>query len=120
MKKVLPFLPELFFLVIGLVALFTPPFHFNVLALAFVAVFVQQLISRNKAVGIIIGGLAILVSIYMLLALLSEFSEFKSFTSGAKQMLFVGLPLVLLSLAMAGWMFFKNIVATEQSRLANN
>jgi len=105
--RLLPFLPEGYFIFVVLFAGFKSPFFVHPLALIIAAVVVLQLIFRNAITGIMLANLFILINLYMILALLSEFSEFPIFNFAAAKLLIVGSFIILTNLFAAGFMFFN-------------
>jgi hypothetical protein len=80
---------------------------FNPIAIALTVVLIIQIIYPIRILGQVISSLMILVSIYMLMALMSEFNEFPTFNADAKKLLFTGLLLLLPTLIFSGIMLYK-------------
>ncbi|TKG92937.1 hypothetical protein EYV94_18375 [Puteibacter caeruleilacunae] len=107
LKKVLLQLPE-YLLIIAVVSYWGAEGVFiNPIAIALMLVLIFQIIFKNRVVGIVIPGFLILASLYMLLALMSEFNEFTSFNSEAKEFLLVGLSLFILAILISGTMIYR-------------
>ncbi len=106
-KAILATFPEYYLIVLALLSGFTPPLSLNPFAIGLALLLILQIIFKNKITGIIIANLFILISLFMLGALLSEFKEFQSFNRGAKQLIFVGIPLIILNFFVAGLMIHK-------------
>jgi len=106
-SKIFPYLPESYILFLFLFAGFKPPFSFHPLALAIVAITTLQMIFRNAITGIMLANLFILGNLYMILALLSELSEFPSFNLAAAELLIVGSAIILINLFIGGFMFYN-------------
>ena len=106
-KQLLFIFPEYYLLVLALLAAYTPPFSFNLFFVGFAIIPLLQIIVKNNRLGIVIGSLFLLVNLYMLGALISEFNEFATFNSNAKQLLFVGLFLWVLNITAAILMVYK-------------
>ena len=85
----------------------------NPIAISLIIVLIIQIIIKNRIVGIIIPSLLILTSFYMLLALMSEFNEFPTFNSDAKELLFVGLSYFISTVIVSGAMIYKNTIFEE-------
>jgi len=100
-------IPEYYLIVLLFSAAYTPPFSINPFAIPLLAVLFFQLIYRNKIAGQILAGLLSVCSVYFLLALISEFSEFAVFNITAQKFLFFGLAIFLVNLMMAVAMFFR-------------
>lgn len=113
-KRLIAKLPELFFLHLG-VYWFWETFRggefINYPALILVAVMTLQFFINNKILGLILGFLLGIGSIYMSLAVLSEFSEFESVTNEALKLLVIGLSIFLPSLVFSYFIIKKNLKA---------
>lgn len=79
----------------------------NPFAIVLLMTLVGQIIFKNRVVGLIIPSLLILSSLYMLLALMSEFNEFPTFNYEAKRLLFVGLTFFISTIVVSASMIFK-------------
>ncbi|MBA5792620.1 hypothetical protein H1R17_01120 [Flavobacterium sp. xlx-214] len=80
---------------------------FNPIAIGLLVVMALQIIFKNKVSGIMIPLLFILLSLYMLLALLSELREFSAFNADAKTMLISGLLYLGFTIMCATGMFLN-------------
>nr|WP_294776969.1 hypothetical protein [uncultured Flavobacterium sp.] len=110
MKKYVLLLPE--FILLGLsIYWFLDNFlgtnHFNPLAFTIFVILLLQIFFQNKYLGFSLAGLFSFFSLYMILAVISEFRDFPTVTSDAILLLMVGLLLCFLSLGSAGIMFWK-------------
>jgi hypothetical protein len=105
--KLLTYLPESYIIFVILFYGFTPPFSIRPLALILAAIVALQLIFRNVITGIMLANLFALINLYMILALLSEFSEFPSFNLAAAKLLVVGSLIILANLFIVGLMYFN-------------
>lgn len=106
-SKLLYFLPESYIIFVVLFTGFTPPFSLHPLASIIAAVVSLQLIFKNVITGIMLANLFALINLYMILALLSEFSEFPTFNFAAAKLLFIGALIILLNLVIVGLMYFN-------------
>jgi len=79
----------------------------NYIAIGLIMVLILQIIFKNRIVGIIIPSILIMICLYMLLALMSEFNEFLTFNSDAKELLFVGLSYFISSIIVSLIMIYK-------------
>lgn len=79
----------------------------NYIAIILIIVLVLQMIFKNKVIGILIPCLLALTSLYMILAVISEVSEFPSFNSEAKTLVFVGFSYFLTTLFVSILMIYK-------------
>jgi hypothetical protein len=96
-KLIIAGFPEYYLIVLALLSGYSPPFSINPLAIGIAGGLVLQVIFKNRVAGFIIAGLLMLINLYMLLALISEFNEFTTFNTAARQLLFVGLSLFCLN-----------------------
>ena len=79
LKKFLLELPE--YLLIAAVIFYwgSAGMVINPIAIGLIILLILQIIFKNRIVGILIPSLLIMTSIYMLMALMSEFNEFPTF-----------------------------------------
>ena len=96
-KHILSTFPEYYLVVLAILAGYTPPFSFNSIFIGITIILVLQIVFKNRISGIVIGIIFFLINLYMLGALISEFSEFAEFNIAAKQLLFGGLSLWILN-----------------------
>ena len=106
-KPILSQLPEYYLILLAFAWGYEPPFYIAPLAIGLIVVFSLQLFFKNKTSGLIIACLFGLGNLYFFLAMLSEYSEFATGSSGAKQLLVVGLPLFIVNFVMAIVMLYK-------------
>lgn len=117
-SKLLVFLPESYIIFVVLFTGFTPPFSLHPLALLIAAVILLQLIFRNTITGIMLANLFALVNLYMILALLSEFSEFPTFNLAAAKLLIIGSLIILANLFIVGLMYFNYLKRDRKTSIA--
>src|SRR3712207_3444283 len=86
--------PEYYLLLVLLIAGYTPPLTFNPIIMALIAIIILQLITKNNSTGLIIASVFLLLNVYMLFALASEFTEFQVINANAVQLLLVGIFLL--------------------------
>ncbi|HAD98469.1 MAG TPA: hypothetical protein DCG19_13755 [Cryomorphaceae bacterium] len=79
----------------------------NPVAIGLLIILVLQLIFKNRIIGLIIPVILIGTSLYMLLALMSEFREFETFNADAQKLLFVGLAYFISTMLLSGMMIYK-------------
>lgn len=116
MKKILRFLPELYFMGIGIfwaVENYTANGYKNYIAIMVVWLMFIQIIYQNRIVGLIYGNLTAILSGYMLLATLSEFREFGGLSADSLLLLLFGFGLFLPGVAMGGAMIYKSVKAKQ-------
>jgi hypothetical protein len=106
-KKLLNVYPEYYLIMLILLTGYTPPFSINTFAVIIAVVVILQIIFRSPVTGIIIAFIFILINLYMLVALISEFREMPAFNFSAQQLLFAGLSLILFNLFTSGIMIRK-------------
>ena len=121
MKRVKTFilqLPEYLLIAAVLFYWFSTGLAVNYIAIGLIIVLILQIIFKNRIVGIIIPSILVMISLYMLLALMSEFNEFLTFSSDAKELLFVGLSYFISTIIISGVMIYKYAIFEELN--ANN
>ena len=106
-KQILMKFPEYYLVVLTILVGYTPPFGFSLISIGLAAVLIFQIVFKNKISGLIIASIFLLINLYMLGALISEFNEFPEFNNSAKQLLFVGLSLWSLNMLSSGVMIYK-------------
>lgn len=99
--------PEIYFIILAILAGYTPPLHFNPVFIAVAGILVAQFIFRNRASGLALGMIFFAVNLYFLGALFSEFREFNEMTPAAKQLLFGGLGIWILNMAASSLMISR-------------
>ena len=121
MKRVKTFilqLPEYLLIAAVLFYWFSTGLAVNYIAIGLIIVLILQIIFKNQIVGIIIPSILVMICLYMLLALMSEFKEFLTFSSDAKELLFVGLSYFISTIIISGFMIYKYAIFEELN--ANN
>lgn len=99
--------PECYFLLLVILVGYKPPVELSSISLWIVFVIVLQLIFKNKISGLILASIFLVINIFMLGAVLSEFKEFTEFNSDALQLLLGGLSIWCLNIYFAVSMFYK-------------
>lgn len=107
MKKALLIIPEYFLIASVLFYCMSTAQVINPIAIALLVILILQIKFKNRFIGILLPALIIVICLYLLLALFSELSEFSTFGSEAKTLLFVGLSYFLLTIAVSGLMIYK-------------
>ena len=116
MKRVKTFilqLPEYLLIAAVLFYWFSTGLAVNYIAIGLIIVLILQIIFKNRIVGIIIPSILVMICLYMLLALMSEFKEFLTFSSDAKELLFVGLSYFISTIIISGVMIYKYAIFEE-------
>lgn len=106
-SKFLVVIPECYIIFVVLFTGYTPPFSLHPLAFIIAAMITLQLYFKNAITGIMLANLFAFINLYMILALLSEFSEFPTFNFAAAKLLFVGSLIILTNLVVVGLMYFN-------------
>jgi len=107
MKSLFFKLPEYYFIVLAILAGYSPPFYINPIFIGFIVILILQIIFKNRILGLTLGILFFLINLYFLGALLSEFNEFTEFNSSAQQLLFVGLTIWIVNCMVSITMIYK-------------
>ncbi len=90
----------------------------NPIAIGLLVVLIFQIILKNNVIGVLIPCVLILLSMYMILALLSEVNEFESFNSDAQRLLYIGLAYFLGTIMVSFLMIWKYLVRSTNKTLA--
>lgn len=114
-KQIVMKLPEYYILILAILAAYKSPFSFTPIGTALAVIMIFQIVYKNKISGLVISILFLMVNLYMIFALLSEFQEFSSFNSEAKKLLFGGLSIWLTNLFFGGLMFYKNKMVSAEN-----
>ncbi len=81
----------------------------NPIAIILFIALLFQLLIKHKATGIIISILFVMINLYLVFALLSEYHEFKTFDNAANNLLFFGTLYIGLNILMGIMMLIKYI-----------
>ena len=106
-RKLKYFIPELFLIVSVLYYWTLTSNLFNPFAIVLLGVIIYQIRSNNSSLGLIISGVFIVLNLFMVLALISELSEFSVVDQNYKNLIIFGSFYLGLNLILAGLMFFK-------------
>jgi hypothetical protein len=106
-RKLKYFIPELFLIVSVLYYWTLTSNLFNPFAIVLLGVIIYQIRSNNSSLGLIISGVFIVLNLFMVLALISELSEFSVVDQNYKNLIIFGSLYLGLNLILAGLMFFK-------------
>ena len=99
--------PEYYLIILAFGLGYKSPLPLALFSAILIVVFALQLIYKNKLAGTVIASLFGVANFCFLLALLSEFREFSTFSAGAQSLLFVGLPLFIINSIMVIVMVYK-------------
>ena len=106
-KTITSLLPELF-LICSVIYYWTlTPNLFNPIAIALLAVLFYQIFSKKTILGLLISTVVIMLSLFMVLALVSELAEFTVVNQNYNNLLLFGSLYLGITLILAGFMFFK-------------
>ena len=106
-KHLLFTMPEILLLALILFYWVSSGTLLNPIAIGLILILTIQLFLRNDFLGVLIPILLVLASIYLTLALFSEFSEFQMKNSDARHLLLVGIPFILAIIASSVLMIRK-------------
>lgn len=106
-KKIILNIPEFLLIAAVLFYWMSAGRAINYIAIGLLISIVLQMIFKNRVIGIAVPCLLILTCLYMILALISEVSEFPSFNSDAQILLFVGLFIFLITIGASVVMIIK-------------
>lgn len=115
MKKSLKFIPEIYFMGLGIFWAAENYFTggvINYIALLLVWLLFLQLFYKNRILGLVYGTILGLISAYMILATNSEVAKFDELTAEALQLQFAGWGIFGAGALMAGVMVYR--FATEK------
>lgn len=79
----------------------------NYIAISLLVILILQIIFKNRIIGIIIPSLLTLASLFLILAVISEFKEFPTVNAEAMKLLLVGLVYFTSTIIVSGMMFYK-------------
>lgn len=114
-KKILLALPEYLLITSVLFYWISTGLALNFIAISLLTIIISQIIIKNKVIGIIIPSLLIILSLYMILAVISEVREFPSFNVEARTLLAVGLAYFLTTILISIIMIYKYVVLPTKS-----
>jgi hypothetical protein len=111
MKKYLYFIPEVYFTVFSVLWMlenYNASGTFNYFAAVVAALMLFQVFFKKRILGIVTGGVLALFSVFMMLAVRSEFNEFQEGSPDGLLFLLRGEGLFLFSMLMAIAMVILN------------
>jgi len=106
-KPFLKFIPEIYFMSNVLFYWIMERNLTNPLAIIIAVLFILLLVWKNRIYGICLASVLIVINLYFVMALLSEFSEFPSFTDNARNLIVFGSLYLGMNLSMATIMVIK-------------
>lgn len=123
-KKYKTYIPELYLIASVLFYWFFTGTVFNYIAIALLGILGLQLIYQKAVTGVAIAGLFLLLSLYMILALLSELREFNEFPPSFYELLIVGMLYLGLNIIISSYMIIKYIkrqdLKSKQNGMTHN
>jgi len=106
-KNLLLTLPELLLIALSIFYWVSSSILLNPIAIGLIIILTIQFILRNNFLGVVIPILIIMASIYLSLALFSEYSEFQVKTTEACRLMLVGIPFILATVSSSVLMIRK-------------
>ncbi len=106
-RKFKTFIPELF-LIASVIYYWTLTSNLlNPFAIGLLAILIYQIVSKKATLGLLISTVFIVLNLFMVLALISELSEFEVINQNWKNLIIFGSLYLGLNLILAGLMFSK-------------
>lgn len=115
--KLLKMLPELFFMGLGTywaIENYLASGHRNYIAILFVWLLFLQLFYKNRILGLTYGIILTCISVYMCLAVLSEFYEFNPGEAQGYKLLAWGFSIFGAGILMGLYMIYNYATANEE------
>lgn len=121
-NKVKNVIPELYLILAVLYYWSLTASLLNPIAISLLLVLVYQIITRKQILGIVIATVLILASVYLILALLSELSEFIEFNDDAKELAIFGFLYLGLNITFGAIMLYRYAIKNEikQTEIIHN
>ncbi len=107
LKQIRKWIPECYLLASAVFFWIFTATLLNPFAIILVAVLLALFKWKSKTLGVIVSFMFLILSFYMVLALLSELSKFPTFSTEVKLMLGVGGAWLGLNITLACWMLIK-------------
>ncbi len=101
------YIPELFLIASVMYYWILTSNLLNPFAIGLLVILIYQIVSKKATLGLVISAIVILLTLFMVLALISELSDFDAATENFNNLLIFGSLYLGLTLIMAGLMFFK-------------
>lgn len=121
-NKVKNVIPELYLILAVLYYWSLTASLLNPIAISLLLVLVYQIITRKQILGIVIATVLILASVYLILALLSELSEFIEFNDDAKELAIFGVLYLGLNITFGAIMLYRYAIKNKikQTEIIHN
>lgn len=120
MKALKQYIPEIYFVIAILYYWSLTAAAVNWIAIIGLIVILFLIVTKNKITGIITSSLIIAANLFLFLALFSELSEFTSFNSDAKKLLFIGTLFLGLNLLVSVLMLLKYAGIKNKNQLVTS
>ncbi len=105
--KLKTFVPELFLIASVIYYWILTSNLLNPFAIGLLAILIYQIVSKKATLGLVISTVVIVLNLFMVLALISELSEFEVINQNYKNLIMFGSLYLGLNLILASIMFFK-------------
>jgi hypothetical protein len=106
-RRLKSFIPELF-LITSVIYYWTLTSNLlNPFSIGLLAILGYQIISKKATLGLIISAVVVLITLFLVLALISELAEFEVANQNYNNLFIFGSFYLGLNLVLAGFMFFK-------------
>ncbi|MDH7448183.1 hypothetical protein [Aquimarina sp. 2201CG14-23] len=112
-KDIIFLSPEIYLICATLYYWFLTSNLFNPIAIILLTILVYQTIYKKLTIGLIIASLFIVLNLYMVLALISELSEFPESNENFMKLLIFGTLFLGINLIVAVYMFWKYVKKTK-------
>lgn len=109
LKQIILQLPEYLLILSVLFYWFSTSNLFNPVAISILLFLIIQIVFKNRIIGISIGVILIIASLYLLLALLSEFHEFPEYNKEAFTFLMIGFIYFFSTIIVSMIMLYKSV-----------
>ena len=121
-NKVKNVIPELYLILAVLYYWSLTASLLNPIAISLLLVLVYQIITRKQILGIVIATVLILASGYLILALLSELSEFSEYNDDAKELAIFGFLYLGLNITFGAIMLYRYAIKNKikQTEIIHN
>jgi|GEM_PF-1224270 len=106
--------PELYLIAATLYYWFLTSSLFNPIAIGLLSVLLFYMLTKNITLGLILSTVYILLNLYLVLALISELSEFQSLDSNFMKLIIIG-PIFLGLNLLAGYFMLRSIIRRMHS-----
>ncbi len=110
-NKYIQLIPEISLLIITLIY-WNSSRLMNPIAFVFTAILIYILVTKNKIVSLIFAGIFLTLSLYMVLAFLSDFHKIETFDAQANKFVLYGVLFLFFSILMSTLLILKNVTST--------